>query len=91
MHLPTKVNSLSVQTFMANKIPSDSEGVGDGAFEVKTRLPPVLSVTSGFHKRRSLLFCGLPFFYLAWARAKQLFGLLVAVPVVSPDRSGDLS
>ena len=26
MHLPAKVNSLFVQTFMANKIPSDSDG-----------------------------------------------------------------
>ena len=29
MHLPAKVNSLFVQTFMANKIPSDSESDGD--------------------------------------------------------------
>ena len=56
------------------------EGWAGGMEHSKLRpgLASVLSVSSGFHKRRSLSFGGLPFFYLTWAMAKQLFGLLVA-------------
>lgn len=48
-------------------------GQGGGALEVKTRFSLCsLSLTSGLHKRRSRLACGLSVIYLACATAQTV-------------------